>query len=169
MEVCKTKRLTLRHFKEDDADFIVTLLNDESFIKHIGDKKVRTRDDAMQYLKNGPLNSYNTLGFGLNLVVLKGSNTPIGICGLLKRDGLAEPDLGYALLPEYCSKGYAFEASSAVLKDVNENHNLTQVLAITSPENTHSNNLLKKLGFTHTGLIKLYEFEDNLYQYSFLN
>ena len=70
MEVCKTKRLTLRHFKEDDADFIVTLLNDESFIKHIGDKKVRTRDDAIQYLKNGPLNSYNTLGFGLNLVVL---------------------------------------------------------------------------------------------------
>jgi RimJ/RimL family protein N-acetyltransferase len=120
MEVCQTKRLKIRHFNEDDAGFILKLLNEESFIKNIGDKKVRCAEDAINYLRNGPVANYKKFGFGLNLVSLKDSNTPIGMCGLLKRNELEHPDLGYALLSEYCSKGYAQEASISVLKNVND-------------------------------------------------
>ncbi|MCP4322198.1 MAG: GNAT family N-acetyltransferase, partial [Alteromonadales bacterium] len=113
MLVCQTKRLVIRQFELTDAAFIVELLNDESFIKNIGDKQVKTIDDAIEYMQKGPMASYNNFGFGLNMLELKGCYTPIGMCGLLKRDNFDYADLGFALLPEYRRQGYAKEASFA--------------------------------------------------------
>ncbi len=110
MIVCETKRLRLRHFSNDDAEFIIELLNDPSFINNITDKGVRNRDDAIRYMQEGPMLSYQTFGFGLNLVEFKEMDEKIGVCGLLKRDVLDDPDLGYAFLPQYWGKGYAAES-----------------------------------------------------------
>ena len=148
----ETERLLLRRLTVDDAEFILTLLNEPSFLRYIGDKKVRNLDDARQYILNGPVASYDRNGFGLNLVELKESHTPIGICGLLKRDELPDPDIGFALLPDFCNKGFAHEAASAVLQDARDKERL---LAITSLDNDASINLLERLGFKFEKVIRL--------------
>lgn len=163
--VCETERLTIRQLNTDDVEFVVRLLNEESFIRYIADKQVRTTDDAVNYLRNGPISSYNNYGFGLNLVLLKGSNVPIGMCGLLKRDELDYPDLGYAFLPEFWSKGYAREAAESVLKEEMARYSLDVVQAVTLPDNLSSNELLKKVGFTLKGSMALYGSQNNLYEY----
>lgn len=163
--VSDTERLTLRHFAHVDADFIVRLLNEPSFIRHIADKQVRTREEAVRYLDRGPMASYRTHGFGLNLVQLKGEGTPIGMCGLVKRDELERPDLGYAFLPEFCGQGYAFEAATAVLEQGMIAHALESVLAVTLPDNARSNRLLRALGFRARGSVWLYVARNNLYEY----
>lgn len=165
MIVCESERVTVRQFTLDDAEFVIELLNDDSFIRYIADKKVRTIVDAENYLKSGPLASYAKIGFGLSLVMLTESKTPIGMCGLLKRDELEFPDLGYAFLPQYCGKGYALEAAKAVLKEGMKRHFLSRVLAVTLPHNQHSNRLLQQAGFTQTGMVELYDYQNNLYQY----
>src|SRR5215216_2894158 len=111
MIVPETERLLLRQFTVDDAQFILTLLNEPSFIRYIGDKKVRNLDNARQYILNGPVASYEKHGFGLLLVELNDSHTPIGMCGLLKREELPDADIGFALLSDFCGKGFAFEAA----------------------------------------------------------
>ena len=116
MAVVETPRLTLRRFTLDDAEFIFGLLNQPSFLEFIGDKGVRTLDDARDYLLKGPIASYETFGFGLYLVNRKQDGTPIGMCGLLKREALQDVDIGFAFLPEFWSKGYAVESASAVLE-----------------------------------------------------
>jgi RimJ/RimL family protein N-acetyltransferase len=108
--VCETERIVVRQFELSDAPFIVRLLNDDLFIRYIGDKNIRTQEDAINYLKTGPMASYKKHGFGLNLVCLKETHTPIGMCGLLKRDELESPDLGYAFFARIqrqrlCEKG----------------------------------------------------------------
>lgn len=143
----KTQRLILRRLNADDAPFILTLLNEPSFIRYIGDKSVRDLEAARQYILNGPVASYDRNGFGLNLVELKETRTPIGICGLLKRDELPDPDIGFALVPDFWSKGFAFEAATAVLQDARERLHLERILAITSLDNEASINLLQRLGF----------------------
>lgn len=145
------------------------LLNEESFIQHIGDKKVSTVEDASNYLTNGPISSYKSYGFGLNLVQLKATNEPIGMCGLLKRAELDCPDLGYALLPEFCGKGFAEEAALSVLKNEMNTYSIKQVLAVTFPTNYSSNKLLKKIGFSLLGAVELYDVDNNLYGYSLLH
>src|SRR5215467_11214337 len=147
----QTERLLLRQFTVDDAEFILTLLNEPSFLRYIGDKKVRNLEDARQYILNGPVATYEQHGFGLCLVELKESHTPIGMCGLLKRAELPDPDIGFALLPDFWSKGLAFEASTAVLDDARERLKLQRILAITSLDNDASINLLQRLGFTFEG------------------
>jgi RimJ/RimL family protein N-acetyltransferase len=164
--VCETERLYIRQFNTHDTEFIVRLLNDESFIRNITDKKVRTDADALRYLINGPLSSYQTYGFGLNLVLLKETKTPIGMCGLLKRDELDYPDLGYALLPEFCDKGYAIEASSSLIETEMDTYSLKNILAVTFLDNLRSNSLLNKLGFKLKGKIELYQAHNNLYEYT---
>jgi RimJ/RimL family protein N-acetyltransferase len=110
----ETSRLELRRLSEDDAPFILALLNEPSFIRNIGDRGVRTIDDARGYIAQGPMASYARFGFGLYLVELREPRTPIGICGILKRDQLPDPDIGFAYLPAYWSKGCAREAAEAV-------------------------------------------------------
>lgn len=171
--ICETARLVIRRFTLEDADFIVQLLNDESFIRYIADKQVRTLADAVNYLTSGPVASYNANGFGLNMVLLKTATprltnepaTPIGMCGLLKRPELSLPDLGFAFFPAFCGQGYAREAAAAVLSQAIQAHNLRTVLAVTKPDNLRSNTLLLKLGFAFKHNISLYGAENKLYQY----
>jgi RimJ/RimL family protein N-acetyltransferase len=155
MSQLETERLLLRRLNVDDAPFILTLLNEPSFIRYIGDKSVRDLEGAQQYILNGPVASYDRHGFGLNLVELKESHTPIGICGLLKREELPDPDIGFALVPDFWSKGLAFEAATAVLQDARERLSLERILAITSLDNEASINLLQRLGFKFERVIQL--------------
>ena len=155
MTVLETERLSLRRFTVDDAGFILTLLNEPAFLRYIGDKKVRNLDDARQYILNGPVASYERQGFGLNCVELRESHTPIGMCGLLKRDELPDPDIGFALLPDFWNKGFAFEAAEAVLKDARERLQIQRILAITSLDNDASINLLQRLGFRFEEVVQL--------------
>ncbi|MCI2283915.1 GNAT family N-acetyltransferase [Colwellia sp. MSW7] len=163
--IVETDRLVIRPFNLDDAEFIVKLLNEESFIRYIADKNVRTNADAINYLIQGPIASYQTHGFGLKLVHLKHSGPPIGMCGLLKRAELDYPDLGYAFLPEFWGCGYANEAANFILKEEVDTYSLQTVLALTSRDNHSSNNLLKKVGFTLIGTQELYGLQNNLYEY----
>jgi RimJ/RimL family protein N-acetyltransferase len=163
--ICETERLIVRQFELSDAVFITQLLNDDLFIRYIGDKKVRTHENAINYLKTGPMASYEKHGFGLNLVCLKEAFTPIGMCGLLKRDELESPDLGYAFLPEYSGKGYAKEAAENTLKTVMKTGSLDKVLAVTLPDNFRSNKLLETIGFRFKETIELYGSQNNLYEY----
>src|SRR5215813_59034 len=152
MTSLQTQRLLLRRFTVEDAEFILTLLNEPAFLRYIGDKKVRNLDDARQYLLNGPMASYERNGFGLNCVELRETHTPIGMCGLLKREELPEPDIGFALLPDFRNQGFAFEAAEAVLQDA---RSLPRILAITSLDNEASINLLQRLGFRFEKIVKL--------------
>ena len=147
MTVLETERLRLRQLTFDDAPFILSLLNEPSFIRYIGDKQVRTLEDARQYILNGPMASYKRNGFGLCLVELREAHTPIGMCGLLKRDELPDPDRGFAFVPAFWSKGFAFEAAMAALTDARERLELETILAITSLDNDASIKLLERLGF----------------------
>jgi RimJ/RimL family protein N-acetyltransferase len=147
MVVLETGRLALRRISLDDAEFILGLLNEPSFVRYIGDKGVRTRADACRYISAGPMASYERFGFGLFLVELKDGGEPIGMCGLLKRDWLDEADLGFAFLPRFWSMGYAFESASAVLAHARDTLGLKRILAITSEDNAASIGLLGKLGF----------------------
>jgi RimJ/RimL family protein N-acetyltransferase len=151
----KTERLLIRQFTVEDTEFIVELLNQPSFIRFIGDKKVRTIEDARNYIQTGPLDSYKRYGFGSCMVQLKDTNEPIGMCGLLKRDALEHPDLGFAFLPEAWGKGYAFEAASAALLQARDVLRLGRILAITNPDNDSSMKLLNRLGFQFERLIRL--------------
>lgn len=163
--VCETERLIIRHLQLEDVEFVIRLLNDDSFIRYIADKDVRTKTDAETYLLNGPINSYKALGFGLNLVELKSSGTPIGMCGLLKRTELEYPDIGFAFLPEFCGKGYAYEATCSILKEGISTYSLQNILAVTLPNNLGSNALLQKAGFNLVGEVELYDSLNNLYEY----
>lgn len=150
----KTERLTIRPFSLDDAAFILRLLNEPGFIRNIGDKGVRDLESAGDYLRNGPLESYRQFGFGMWRVGLRDDDTPVGIAGLLKRDYLDDIDIGYALLPEFHGTGYAFEATSAVMRYAREQLKKKRVLAIVNEDNEPSIRLLRKLGFAASGTVR---------------
>ena len=156
MTILETDRLRIRQLSaEQDAEFILKLLNEPSFIENIGDRNVRTLDDARLYIINGPLVSYDRYGFGLWAVDLKESNATIGMCGLLKREVLEHVDIGYALLPEYWSRGYAREAVAGVLAHAEQNLKLERVLAVVNPDNEKSIRLLEELGFGYERMVQL--------------
>jgi [ribosomal protein S5]-alanine N-acetyltransferase len=155
IQVLKTERLALRQLSARDAPFILRLLNEPSWLKHIGDKGVRTVDDAQRYIENGPVQMYGRLGFGLYQVRLTVSDQPIGMCGLLKRETLQDVDLGFAFLPEFWGCGYAREAAAAVLAYARNTLGLVRIVAITGPGNDASRRLLEKLGFELERTIQL--------------
>jgi len=145
--VIETPRLKIRWLEVGDAAFIYTLVNDPAWIRYIGDKNVSNLEDAKTYIETGPVEMYRKLGFGLNHVSLKQDGTPIGICGLLKRETLADVDIGFALLPEYRRQGYAFEAATAILEHGRTRLGIERIVAILTPDNLASAKLLCKLGF----------------------
>jgi len=155
MKVLETDRLALRLISVADAEFILKLLNEPSFLRFIGDKGVRTLEGARDYVLNGPIRSYQEFGFGLYLVELKAAATSIGICGLLKRETLEDVDLGFAFLPEYWGNGYALEAAQAMLTHGKNDYGLDRIVAITDPDNEASIALLKKSGFSFERLMQL--------------
>jgi RimJ/RimL family protein N-acetyltransferase len=157
MTVLETERLVLRRLTPGDAAFILDLLNQPSFLRYIGDKEVRNTEDAIRYIETGPVASYERFGFGLYLVELKESGTPVGMCGLIKRETLADVDVGFAFLPDYWSQGLAFEAAAAVMNYGREVLGLRRIVAITTLDNTASIRLLEKIGLRFERLIKLAE------------
>jgi RimJ/RimL family protein N-acetyltransferase len=146
MLVLETARLILRRLTLNDAEFIFRLVNDPSWLRFIGDKNVHDLDGARRYLREGPLDMYERFGFGLYRVEERDTGTAAGMCGLIKRDTLPDADVGYAFLPEFRGKGYAFEAASAVLEHGRRVFGLNRILAIVSPDNADSIRVLEKAG-----------------------
>jgi RimJ/RimL family protein N-acetyltransferase len=159
--VIQTPRIDLRELDLDDAGYILELLNEPGFIRFIGDKGVRTLADAREYLLQGPMDSYARNGFGLYAACLR-DGTPIGMCGLVKREGLDDPDVGFAFLARYRSKGYAVESAGAVLAYALEVLHLKRIVAITSPDNWSSIALLEKIGFKFERMIRLVDHSPEL-------
>ena len=153
----ETERLLLTELSDDDAGFILGLVNEPSFLRYIGDRGVRTHDDALRYIRQGPVACYERYGYGLLRIGLKPDGTPIGMCGVLRRDTLPEPDLGFSMLPAWWSKGYAHEAAAAVMKHARESAGVGRVLAITNVDNDPSIRLLGKLGFRYERMVRLGE------------
>jgi len=155
LSILDTERLSLRSITLEDAAFIVELLNDPTFLRFVGDKGVRTVDEAREYIATGPLASYARNGFGLWLVELKASRVPVGICGLLKREALNDVDLGFAFLPRYRSNGYAYESASEVLRYAREVLRIKRIVAITNSDNAGSIRVLEKIGMSFEQMIRL--------------
>jgi RimJ/RimL family protein N-acetyltransferase len=160
--ILETARLRLRPLSFDDADFIVELLNEPSFLQYIGDKGVRDRTGALRYLETGPLASYERHGFGLLAVELLAVGERIGICWLLKRETLDDVDLGFAFLPRHWSRGYAHEAATAVLAHGRDALGLRRLAAVTSLDNDASIRLLGRLGFSFERVLRLTPEQDEV-------
>jgi len=161
MSVIRTGRLVLRELDLNDAEFILELLNEAAFLRFIGDKGVRTLADARGYILKGPMDSYGRHGFGLYATCLL-DGTPIGICGLVKREGLADADVGFAFLSRHWAKGYAVEAASAVLTHARRVLHMQRIVAITSPENLGSIAVLEKIGLKFERMIRLAQDSEEL-------
>lgn len=153
--VLETPRLAMREMVESDAPFILELLTDPAFLKYIGDRGVRSLDDARRYVETGPRAMYARLGIGLWVAQALDGGAPIGICGLLKRDTLPDVDVGYAFLPAYRGRGYAAEAARACCELGFAERGLQRILAIVSPGNAASVRVLEKIGFRHEGRQRL--------------
>ncbi|MEM6696902.1 MAG: GNAT family N-acetyltransferase [Bacteroidota bacterium] len=160
-----TQRLKIKEFQLRDAAFVLELVNTPAWLKYIGDRAVYSVADAEKYLCNRLIASYATHGFGFYNVWHIEQDCPIGMCGLVKRDHLECPDLGFAFLPDFVGKGYAFEASQAVLDFAKQQLKLVELCAITLPDNLPSNGLLKKLGFELKEHIQLPDDEEELSLY----
>lgn len=157
-----SERLSFRKFGLNDADFIIELLNSPGWLQYIGDRKVRNQEQAIQYLEQGPLKSYKENDYGLWLVVLKEIEKPIGMCGLLKRDYLDHPDIGFALLPAFAGKGYGKEMAGAVLHYAEEQLKIRSICAITLAENSASIRVLEHLGMRYE---KTFQSQTNANEY----
>lgn len=183
MNILETDRLILRQVINSDAKFMLDLLNQPSFIKYIGDRNVRTISEAENYIESRFTQSYQDFGFGMYLIELKAEfaltnaktsafaeqskiRPPIGICGFVKRNNLPAADIGFAFLPQFCGKGFAFEAARASMQYSNEILGFKRILAITTQDNESSQKLLEKIGFKFESLIKMPNNEElNLYSW----
>ena len=146
MSVIETERLTLREMSGRDAPFVLELLNDADFKRNVADRGVRTLEDAGRYIEERFAASYRRHGFGLWLVETKEAGAPAGICGLVRREELPGVDIGYAFLPAFRSKGYAYESAAAVLRRAREVLGLKRLYAVVNPDNAGSIRVLEKLG-----------------------
>jgi RimJ/RimL family protein N-acetyltransferase len=155
--VLETERLTLREIDENDAPFVRRLLNEPSWLRFIGDKGVKSDDDARTYIRNVPRASYARHGFGLWLVVRKSDCVAMGMCGLIKRDSLEDVDVGFAFQPDFWGAGYAHEATMAVLAYGKNTVSLKRIVAVTTLDNESSIKLLRKSGFILERTLRLGE------------
>jgi RimJ/RimL family protein N-acetyltransferase len=155
LNVIETERLNLREMNEGDAAFMLELLNDPDFVRNVADRGVRTVEDARRFISERLVESYRRNGFGFWVVEPKDSKAPAGICGLVKRDALPGVDVGYAFLPPFRSKGYAYESAAAVLRHARDVVGLKRLLAIVNPDNAASIRLLEKLGMRFERMVSL--------------
>lgn len=144
-----TRRLELTWLTIDDAPLMLAVWNDAAFLRFVGDRGVRTLEQARDALRNGPLALYAKFGYGPFRVTLRADGIAIGVCGLYRREGIEDPDIGFAFLPEYCGKGYGYEASAAVVDYARDELELERIVAIVSPENVASIGLIGKLGLQY--------------------
>ena len=142
----ETERLSLRWLTLDDSDLMLAVWNDPAFVRYVGDRGIRTTEEAHEAMSSGVLHLYEAYGYGPFRVSLRDGDTPIGICGLFRGDSLDTPDIGYAILPDWCERGYAYEASRAVIDYAKSALGLDRLIAIISPHNRASIGLIKKLG-----------------------
>jgi ribosomal-protein-alanine N-acetyltransferase len=157
LKVLETDRLVLRDFSPDDAGFMLRLLNEPSFLHFIGDRGVRDLEQARQYIIDRIVSSYEQFGFGLYMVELADSQEEIGTCGLIKREGMKDVEIGFAFLPEFWSRGYAVESAKAVMDYARRDLDLERVVAIANPDNERSFRLLEKIGLRFERMIQLSE------------
>lgn len=155
MKILSTDRLTISRFTLEDASFIRELMNDKDWIQNIGDRGIRTNQDAENYIKDRFFKSYKENGFGFYLLRLKSSNERIGTAGLVDREGIEGIEIGYGMLPAYRGKGYAFEATKAIMHYAKNNLNISEIVAIVNPDNVKSIVLLEKLGLHYTKMVQL--------------
>ena len=165
MAVIETERLSLSQLTLDDCDFIIELLNEPSFSRYIGDKGVRTADDARQYLEEGPIRQYREFGYGLYRVAERGTGQSVGICGLVNREAFDIPDLGFAFLKAFWSLGYATESSAAVMRHARDELGMDRVIAMADGENQRSTRVLDKLGFTFETMVTMPDETEAVRQY----
>jgi RimJ/RimL family protein N-acetyltransferase len=154
MIVLETPRLRLRHLSANDAAFMLELLNEPGFLRNIGDRGVRTVEQARQYILTGPAASYIQHGFGLNLVEAKQSGIGVGMCGLLRRDCHPDVEVGFAFLPAARGRNYAFESAQAVIELGMRTLQLPRIVALTAPDNLASMRVLEKLGFRFDRMVQ---------------
>ena len=167
-KILETERLELRKFEPDDAPFILSLVNTPGWLQFIGDRKIKTLEDAKNYIVNAPMYLYHKFGFGPYLVQLKNSSTPIGMCSLIKRDTLEDVDIGYALLPEFSGKGYAYEATLATMNYAGQALGMKKLIAVTNTDNENSVKLLRKLGFGFEKKVRFPDENKELLQFGIL-
>jgi [ribosomal protein S5]-alanine N-acetyltransferase len=153
--VLETERLYLRRITVDDADLMLAIWNDPAFVKNVGDRGIRTLDQARDAIRSGPLRLYRSFGYGPFVMVRKSDGARTGICGLFKRDMLEHPDIGFALLPDYRDSGFAGEASFAVVAHARDDLGLEEITAIVAPDNAPSIALIEKLGLSLSGTITM--------------
>ncbi|MBW8815875.1 MAG: GNAT family N-acetyltransferase [Caulobacterales bacterium] len=153
--VLETDRLVFREAMAADAPFVLALLNSPGFLEHIGDRGVRTEAEAETYIVERMIGSYRQHGFGMWVAKERKSGRPVGLAGLVRRDGLDMPDVGYAFMPQAWGQGYAQEAAAGVMRHAREVLGIGPLAAITSPDNYASMAVLKKVGFTFQGMITL--------------
>lgn len=147
MIVAETERLILSKVTLEDAPFFLELMNTPHWLKYIGDRNIKSIQDAEETITSRHLESYKNHGFGFYKVLLKAeSHKTIGIAGLIKRDELEEVDIGFGFLPDYEGQGFGFEASVAVMQLAKEVFHIKKLVAITNLENHNSIKLLEKLG-----------------------
>jgi RimJ/RimL family protein N-acetyltransferase len=164
--ILETERTRLREFRLDDTAFIIELLNSPGWIKFISQRNVKTDEQAADYLRNVPLKSYREHGFGLWLVEKKDDQKAIGMCGIIKRDQLENPDIGFAFLPDYAGKGYALETASATLTFAKDHLRISNMWAITLPNNARSIRLLEKIGLAFMRTVSFPGSQEELLLYS---
>ncbi|MDC8772550.1 GNAT family N-acetyltransferase [Roseateles albus] len=155
MKTLHTERLCIRRLSAtDDAAFMLSLLNDPSWLRYIGDRGVKTLEQARHYIESGPVEMYGRLGFGFCMVENRAApRLQLGICGLAQRDYLDCPDIGFAFLPQHGAQGYAFEAAAEMLRYAQGELGLKNILATTRVDNLRSQKLLEKLGLRFERLI----------------
>ncbi|MFA3791708.1 GNAT family N-acetyltransferase [Aliiglaciecola sp. SL4] len=164
--VAQTERLNIRKVTLAEAYFILDLVNDPDWIRHIGDRNIHNQSDAREFIETGPFVSYRENGYGLYVFCDNRKNRPMGICGMLKRPFLEYPDIGYAILPEFRRKGLTLEACGGVLAADCKRLGLKTVHAMISPENTQSINLIERLGFEFTNVIQHQGVDTKLFTYT---
>ena len=151
----ETDRLILRPVTVDDSALMLAIWNDPAFIANVADRGIRTDEEARQAIRSGPEKLFEDHGYGPYSLALKTDGAMIGICGLFKRDNLDAPDIGFALLPEYCGKGYAGEAAVAVVEHARSELGIDTLTAIVTPTNRPSIGLIEKLGLTFERMITM--------------
>ena len=162
----ETERLLIRRFDLDDAVFILELLNEPGWLRFIGDKGIRTLEGARQYIERGPMASYEAHGFGLSMVALKESGLAAGMAGLIRREGLEDVDVGFAFLERHMGRGYAREAAEAVVAQGWDSFGLPRIVAITTPDNLRSIQLLEAIGFRFERQFQMPDDDEDLNLYA---
>lgn len=161
----ETQRLVLRRITLDDADLMLAIWNDPAFVRHVGDRGVRTLEQARHAITTGPLQLYEKYGYGPYAMVQRSDGARTGICGLFRRDFLDHPDIGFAVLPDYRDRGFAVEACVAVIAHARDDLGLEAITAIVSPGNAPSIALIEKLGLSFSGMITMPGDEDEICLY----